>query len=116
MKRVMSVLPIMAAATIVASCGADGRGGPQGVAVGGAGFVPLSEMQSLPEGHPPLPRQYPTLPQGHPPLPWQHPALPEGHPPLYESHPECPAGERVPQPPLERHPDGQLRAHGLIST
>ena len=116
MKRVVIVVPIMVAVTLVAGCGADGRGGLQGITVDGAGFVPLSEMQSLPEGHPPLPRQYLPLPDGHPPLSRQHPALPEGHPPVYESHPECPAGERMPQPRLEGHPDGHLQEHELIST
>jgi len=102
MRRVASVFPIMAAAAVLTGCGSDAAGGLSGVASDGAGLVPLSELRSLPEGHPPL-RGY-------------HPALPEGHPPVYQSQPKCPAGTRSPQPRLERHPAGQLEAHGLIST
>jgi hypothetical protein len=116
MRRVASVFPIMAAAALLTGCGSDGRSALSGVASDGAGFVPLSEMRSLPEGHPPLRGHHRALPEGHPPLAWQHPALPEGHPPVYQSQPKCPAGTRTPQPRLERHPAGQLEAHGLIST
>jgi hypothetical protein len=101
MRRVASVFTIMAAA-VLAGCGADAGGGLPGGAASGAGLIPLSEMRSLPEGHPPLS--------------WQHPALPEGHPPVYQSQPKCPAATRTPQPRLERHPAGQLEARGLIST
>jgi hypothetical protein len=116
MRRVANVFPIMAAAALLTGCGSDAGGGLPGVAGNGAGFVPLSEMRSLPEGHPPLRGHHPALPEGHPPLSWQHPALPEGHPPVYQSQPKCPAGTRTPQPRLEGHPGWQLEAHGLIST
>ena len=64
----------------------------------------LAELQSLPDGHPPVPglSSLPTLPEGHPPVPEFHstPALPEGHP-------RCPAGgssrHRRPTPGSTRH-------------
>jgi hypothetical protein len=116
MRHVARVFPIMAAAALLTGCGADTGGGVSGVAASGAGFVPLSELRSLPEGHPPLRGYHPALPEGHPPLSWQHPALPEGHPPVYQSQPKCPAGTGTRQPRLEQYPAGQPEAHGLIST
>ena len=58
----------------------------------------LADLQSLPDGHPPLPGYslLPTLPEGHPPVPGYRstPALPEGHP-------RCPARGSFVSPPSD---------------
>lgn len=58
----------------------------------------LVELQSLPDGHPPVPglSAPPTLPEGHPPVPGldSAPALPEGHP-------RCPASGPSETPPAD---------------
>jgi hypothetical protein len=58
----------------------------------------LVDLQSLPEGHPPVPgvESLPTLPDGHPPVPGysSSPALPEGHP-------RCPARGSLDAPPSD---------------
>ena len=58
----------------------------------------LADVQSLPDGHPPLPGYslLPTLPEGHPPVPGYRstPALPEGHP-------RCPARGSLVRPPSD---------------
>jgi hypothetical protein len=74
----------------------------------------LVDLQSLPDGHPPLPgfSAPSTLPEGHPPIPGFHspPALPEGHP-------RCPARGSLETPPSDAGLDQALQSPpALIST
>ena len=74
----------------------------------------LADLQSLPDGHPPLPGYtlWPTLPEGHPPVPGYQstPALPE-------DHPRCPARGSFAKPPSDAGTDEALRSPpDLIST
>jgi hypothetical protein len=71
----------------------------------------LVELQSLPDGHPPVPG-FPTLPEGHPPVPGLQsaPALPEGHP-------RCPARGSLEIPPSDPGLEHTLQSPpDLIST
>ena len=74
----------------------------------------LVELQSLPDGHPPVPgfSSLLTLPEGHPPVPGfdSTPALPEGHP-------RCPARGSLETPPSDGGMDQALQSPpDLIST
>lgn len=74
----------------------------------------LVELQSLPDGHPPVPGHslLPTLPEGHPPVPGYHsaPALPEGHP-------RCPARGSFATPPPDAGMDKEMQGPPeLLST
>ena len=70
----------------------------------------LVDLQSLPDGHPPVPGvpPRPALPEGHPPVPGFHslPALPDGHPrcPASGSHGMTPSGPG-PAPVLQNPPE-----------
>ena len=74
----------------------------------------LVDLQSLPDGHPPVPgfSPPPRLPEGHPPVPGfqSPPALPEGHP-------RCPARGSLETPPSDAGMDQALQnPPALIST
>ena len=87
MKRLTSVASIIAATWALSACGVSSPDAGEVRATSDAPRL-LVDLQSLPEGHPPVPgfSSLPTLPEGHPPVPGYHstPALPEGHP-------RCPA-------------------------
>ena len=107
------VFAIIAATWALSACGVQS---PNAVADRAADDAPrlLVDLQSLPDGHPPLPgfSAPPTLPEGHPPIPGFHspPALPEGHP-------RCPARGSLETPPSDAGMDQALRdPPELIST
>jgi hypothetical protein len=113
MSRRTSVASIIAAALALSACGADAPG-TGGVRATRDAPLLLVELQSLPEGHPPVPgfSSLPTLPEGHPPVPGYHssPALPEGHP-------RCPARGSRESPPSDAGMDKALKSPPeLLST
>jgi len=97
MHRHTAVASIIAATWVLSACGLNS---PETSGVRATQDAPrlLVELQSLPDGHPPLPgfSSPPTLPEGHPPVPGfqSPPALPEGHP-------RCPARGSLEAPPSD---------------
>ena len=108
-----TVFAIIAATWALSACGVNT---PDAVADHATQDAPrlLVDLQSLPDGHPPVPgfSSPPTLPEGHPPVPGFHstPALPEGHP-------RCPARGSLETPPSDAGMDQALQSPPeLIST
>lgn len=108
-----TVSAIIAATLLLSACGVNS---PEATGIRATQDAPrlLVELQSLPDGHPPVPgfSPPPTLPEGHPPVPGLHPppALPEGHP-------RCPARGSLETPPSDAGINqGLQRPAELIST
>jgi hypothetical protein len=82
-----AVLAIVAATLALSACSMGSPDVNEVRATQGAPNL-LVELQTLPDGHPPVPgfSSPPTLPEGHPPVPGFEPA-----PVLPEGHPRCPA-------------------------
>ena len=101
-----TVLATIAATWALSACGVDS---PDANGVRATQGPPqlLVELQTLPDGHPPVPglSSPPTLPEGHPPVPGfqSAPALPEGHP-------RCPARGSLDTPPSDAGLDQTLRS------
>lgn len=97
MTKRAAVPAIIVATWALAACGVNS---PDAGGARAAQDTPwlLVELQSLPDGHPPVPgfSSRPALPEGHPPVPGFHssPALPDGHP-------RCPARESFEIPPSD---------------
>ncbi len=106
MHRHTAVASIIAATWALSACGVSS---PDAGAARATQDAPqlLVDLQSLPDGHPPLPgfSSPPTLPEGHPPVPGFHspPALPEGHP-------RCPARGSLETPPSDAGMDQALQS------
>ena len=79
MHRHTAVASIIAATWALSACGVNAPDADGIRATSNAARL-LVDLQSLPDGHPPLPgfSEPPTLPEGHPPIPGFHspPALP----------------------------------------
>jgi len=108
-----TVSAIIAATWALSACGVNS---PDAVVDRATQDAPrlLVDLQSLPDGHPPVPgfSSPPALPEGHPPVPGFHssPALPEGHP-------RCPARGSLQTPPSDAGMDQALQSPPeLIST
>jgi hypothetical protein len=108
-----TVYTIIAATWVLSACGVKS---PDAVVDRATQDGPrlFVELQSLPDGHPPVPgfSSPPALPEGHPPVPGFHstPTLPEGHP-------RCPARESLETPPSDAGIDQALQdPPELIST
>lgn len=113
MHRHTAVASIIAATWALGACGVNSPGEGAARATQDAPRL-LVDLQSLPEGHPPLPgfSSPPTLPEGHPPVPGfqSRPALPEGHP-------RCPARGSLETPPSDAGMDQALQSPPeLLST
>jgi hypothetical protein len=113
MSRHSAVASIIAAALALCACGA---GAPDTDGVRATRDAPrlLVELQSLPEGHPPVPgfSSLPTLPEGHPPVRGHH-----SSPALREGHPRCPARGSLESPPSDAGMDKALKSPPeLLST
>jgi predicted small lipoprotein YifL len=113
MHRHTAVASIIAATWALSACGVTS---PDAGAARASQDAPrlLVDLQSLPDGHPPLPglSSPPALPEGHPPVPGFHspPALPEGHP-------RCPARGPLETPPSDAGMEQALQSPPeLIST
>jgi hypothetical protein len=113
MHRHTAVASIIAATLALGACGVNS---PDAGAARATQHAPqlLVDLQSLPDGHPPVPgfSSPPTLPEGHPPVPGfqSRPALPEGHP-------RCPARDALATPPSDAGMDQALHSPPeLIST
>lgn len=113
MNRRTAVASIIAATWALSACGLNS---PDAGRAGSTHDAPrvLVDLQSLPEGHPPVPGydSLPTLPEGHPPVPGYSstPALPEGHP-------RCPARGALDTPPSDAGMDEAWQSPPeLIST
>jgi hypothetical protein len=108
-----TVSAIVAATWALSACGVTSPDAGAARATQDAARL-LVDLQSLPDGHPPLPgfSSPPTLPEGHPPIPGfqSPPALPEGHP-------RCPARGSLETPPTDAGMDQALQSPPeLIST
>lgn len=113
MHRLTAVVSIIAATWALVACGLQS---PNDGAARTSQDVPrlLVELQSLPDGHPPLPGYSlpPRLPEGHPPVPGYRPA-----PALPEGHPRCPARGSFATPPSDGEMDRAMQSPpALIST
>ena len=113
MHRLSAVASIIAATWALSACGVQSHDTGAARTSQDAPQL-LADLQSLPDGHPPLPGYtlLPTLPEGHPPVPGFHspPALPEGHP-------RCPARSSLETPPSDAAVDRALHSPPeLIST
>jgi hypothetical protein len=113
MHRHTAVASIIAATWALSACGVNSPDADGIRATSNAAHL-LVDLQSLPDGHPPVPgfSAPPTLPEGHPPIPGFHspPALPEGHP-------RCPARGSLQTPPSDAGMDQALQnPPALIST
>ena len=113
MHRLSAVASIIAATWAISACGVQSQ---DSGAARTSQDAPqrLTDLQSLPDGHPPLPGYtlLPTLPEGHPPVPGYQsiPALPE-------DHPRCPARGSFARPPSDAGMDEALQSPpDLIST
>jgi hypothetical protein len=113
MNRRTALASIIAATWLLSACGVSS---PEADGARTARDAPrlLVDLQSLPEGHPPVPGfdSLPTLPEGHPPVPGysSSPALPEGHP-------RCPARGSLDTPPSDAGTGTALQSPTeLIST
>jgi hypothetical protein len=89
MKRLLTVLPLLAAIG-VASYSAMHHPGHPGTGTGALDAVPAMPTHLLPQGHPAVEQWAPVLPEGHPPLLPRNPYLPEGHPPIPGHAGDCP--------------------------
>ena len=113
MHRHTAVVSVIAATWVLSACGVQS---PDAGAERATPDAPrlLVDLQSLPDGHPPVPgfSSPPTLPEGHPPVPGFHspPTLPEGHL-------RCPARGSLETPPSDAGMDQALQdPPELIST
>jgi hypothetical protein len=113
MRRTATVVSLVAATWALSACGVNS---PDTVGAGAPHDAPqlFVDLQSLPDGHPPIPgaSPLPTLPESHPPIPGydSSPALPEGHP-------RCPASDALETPPSDANVDRGLQdLPDLIST
>jgi hypothetical protein len=108
-----TVSAIIAATWVLSACGVNSHDAAADRATRDAPRL-LVDLQSLPDGHPPMPgfSSVPTLPEGHPPVPGIHspPTLPEGHP-------RCPSRGSLETPPSDAGTDQALQSPpALIST
>ncbi len=105
MHRLAAVASIIAATWALSACGVQSRDAAAARTSQDAPRL-LADLQSLPDGHPPLPGDslLPALPEGHPPVPGYHstPTLPEGHP-------RCPASNSFARPPSDAAMDQRLQ-------
>ena len=105
MHRLAAVASIIAATWALSACGVPSH---DAAAVRASQDAPglLADLQSLPDGHPPLPgySMPPALPEGHPPVPGYQstPALPDGNP-------RCPARGSFVRPPSDAGMDSALQ-------
>ena len=113
MRRTAKVVSLVAATWALSACGVNS---PDTLGARAPHDAPqlFVDLQSLPDGHPPVPgfHSVPTLPEGHPPVPGydSSPALPEGHP-------RCPARGSLGTPPSDAGTDQALQSlPELIST
>lgn len=85
MRRIPTILLMLASATVVAGCGGQGDQGRAQFAPDAGHVDVLTRASGLPEGHPPVDPHHRR---------W---ALPEGHPPVREALPGCRGLGRTPR-------------------
>jgi len=113
MRRTAKVVSLVAATWALSACGVNS---PDTLGARAPHDAPqlFVDLQSLPDGHPPVPgfHSLPALPEGHPPV-----AGYDSSPRLPEGHPRCPARDALETPPSDANVDRMLQdLPDLIST